>query len=157
MLLLVSCSAPQVPINAHVSNLSNNIYLEGTKVTFQCDSGPQALLTTTCYADGTWNPPLTGLDCNHSGSHHVSAACTIIVQLLVMHACTIKYYAAEVDTRSNSSVDINVIIGSSLSILFLLFFLLITVLVIALKFIKQGKIIMPYNNISIAYHQNPTT
>ena len=70
MLLLVSCSAPQVPINAHVSNQSNNIYLEGTKVTFQCDSGPQALLTTTCYADGTWNPPLTGLDCNYPGSHH---------------------------------------------------------------------------------------
>lgn len=67
--LTVFCSAPVVPINAHISNQSNSIYLEGTKVTFQCVNGSQSLLTTTCLANGDWNPPLSKLDCNPSGRH----------------------------------------------------------------------------------------
>ena len=68
-ILSVSCSAPLVLSNAHIADQSNSIYLEGTKVTFQCNNGSQALLTT-CHANGDWIPPPDELDCNPKSGRH---------------------------------------------------------------------------------------
>ena len=68
--LSVSCSAPLVPSNAHIADQSNSIYLEDTKVTFQCDNGSLALLTT-CHANGDWIPPPDELDCNPKLGRHI--------------------------------------------------------------------------------------
>ena len=65
----VSCSAPLVPTNAHISNESRNmVYLEGTNVTFQCNSRLQLSLTSTCHNNGDWIPLPSELDCNPSNS-----------------------------------------------------------------------------------------
>ena len=61
--LTVSCIAPTVPTNAHISNQSSGVYILGTKVTFQCDNASHAALTTVCQADGNWTPPPSELDC----------------------------------------------------------------------------------------------
>ena len=65
----VSCIAPTVPTNAHISNQTSIVYIEGTKVTFQCDNVSHTALTTVCQADGNWNPPPSELDCNPSGRY----------------------------------------------------------------------------------------
>ena len=69
--LSVSCSAQLVPSNAHIADQSNTIYLEGTMVTFQCDNGSQALLTT-CHVNGDWIPPPDELDCNPRSGRHIA-------------------------------------------------------------------------------------
>ena len=72
--LTVSCSAPAVPTDTHISYQSASVYLEGTKVTFQCDNVSHAILTTVCHADGNWSPPPSELDCNPSGIHALTIA-----------------------------------------------------------------------------------
>ena len=64
----VFCSAPTVPINANISDHSDSIYLEGEKVTFQCDDVSHTVLTIVCHSDGNWSPPPSELDCNPSGT-----------------------------------------------------------------------------------------
>ena len=50
--------------------------LNGTRITFQCDNGSQALLTTTCCANGDWSPSPSELDCNPSGNYMANLTST---------------------------------------------------------------------------------
>ena len=75
----VSCLAPPVPSNAHISNRSSGVYIERTKVTIQCDNVSHTALTTVCQADGSWTPPPSELDCNPSGNNNYHTL-TIIAQ-----------------------------------------------------------------------------
>ena len=61
------CSAPVVPTNAHISNQSNSVYIEGTKVTFLCSDNLTSL-TTICYSNGNWGPNPAELECEPSSS-----------------------------------------------------------------------------------------
>ena len=60
----VSCIAPPVPTNAHISFQSSSVYIEGTKVTFQCDNVSHAALTSVCQANGSWTPSPSELVCS---------------------------------------------------------------------------------------------
>ena len=62
-LYIVSCTAPVIPIDAHISDQSASIYQEGANVTFQCDNVSNAMLTTVCHANGNWSPLPSQLDC----------------------------------------------------------------------------------------------
>ena len=56
-------SAPTVPTNAHISDQSTGVYLEGTNVTIQCNNVPHAELTTVCHSNRSWSPLPSELDC----------------------------------------------------------------------------------------------
>ena len=85
----VSCSAPVVPTDAHISNQSASVYLEGTKVTFQCDNVSHAVLTTMCHANGNWCPPPSELACNPSGiyiNYHNSSLLNYAITIIPLTA-----------------------------------------------------------------------
>ena len=65
----VSCIAPPVPTNAHISFQSYSVYIEGANITFQCDN---ASLTSVCHASGNWTPPPSELDCSPRLGNHLT-------------------------------------------------------------------------------------
>ena len=64
-----SVDLQQFQLMPTISNQSASVYvyLEGTKVIFQCNNVSHTELTTTCHADGSWRPPPSELDCTTSG------------------------------------------------------------------------------------------
>ena len=75
------CSAPIVPTDAHISDQSTGVYLEGTNITIQCDDVSHAALTTVCHADGIWRPLPSELDCTPATSE--SGMYTVYIKLNV--------------------------------------------------------------------------
>ena len=65
---VVNCRVPDEPMSGTILDYGNIVTIEGSVITFQCNSGllPEGEMTATCGNDGIWRPDPAAVDCSGS-------------------------------------------------------------------------------------------
>ena len=59
----VDCGEPQAPVNGNINSYTSTI--EGAQITFQCNSDPTNVMTSTCSSTGSWEPDPVMVFCSN--------------------------------------------------------------------------------------------